>query len=117
MSRSRCSSSDTPRASRHSSLVCSMPPSSTRARRRACSSPHVENLPDRNGQLSPRRGVLFELLAAAARQLVVLRAPVVVGGTPAGLDPAFTLETVQGWVERPLLNQDDRIGDLLDALT
>src|SRR5207247_7456787 len=54
------------------------------------------------------------LLAARAAQLVVLRLAIVVGVAPFGSEPALSLETMQGGVERPFLDQQIGVRDRLD---
>ena len=75
-----------------------------------------ENLGDGGGELVPAFGLGFELLSAAASELVVFGAAVVVGGAPFGLDPATALEAVKGGIERTLLDAEDVARYLLDAL-
>ena len=55
-----------------------------------------------------------QLLPAGAGDGVVLRFPVVVGGAPAGGDPAALLEAEERCVDRPLVELEDVLADLLD---
>src|SRR6267154_6069475 len=59
------------------------------------------------GQFAP--GVFFgrELLAAAARELVVFGAAIVFRGAPAGFDPAAAFQAMQRRVQRALLDLQD----------
>src|SRR3954467_8068675 len=79
-------------------------------------SAHVEDRADRARERAPGRGRGLQLLAAGARQLVVLGIAVVVRRGPPRLDPAAALEAMQRRVERSLLNLDDARGDLVEPL-
>src|SRR5580765_2735137 len=68
----------------------------------------LEDLRDRGRQLAPRAGLRVEPCAAFFRQLVVLRAAIVIGGAPARLDPAAPLEPMERRVQRPLLDVERR---------
>ena len=46
----------------------------------------------------------MELSASGARERVVLRAAILFGDAPLGLDPALMLETMQGRIQRTLVN-------------
>src|SRR4051812_28923869 len=61
-----------------------------------------EDLGNRRDELAPCAGFRVEPRAPLPRQLVVLRAAIVVGGAPARLDPAPPFEPVKRRVERPL---------------
>src|SRR5512138_533398 len=74
-----------------------------------------QDLRDRRGESAPRARLRIEPGAAFLRQLVVLRAAVVVGGAPARLDPAAALEPMKRRVERALLDVERRAGDLMEA--
>src|SRR4029079_11442317 len=48
-------------------------------------------------------------------EAVVARAPVVLAGLPLALDPAAVLESLQGGIERALIDVESSVRDLLDA--
>src|SRR5262245_61506806 len=75
-----------------------------------------QHLCDDGAELPPGRGPGVQLRASSARQLVVLRAAVVVGGGLPGLDPASPLEAVQRWVERSLAHCQDGARYLVQPL-
>src|SRR5690349_18987972 len=52
----------------------------------------------------------YQLLPACGGELVILRAPVVLGGLPRGRDPAFRFEALQRRIERAELNIESLIG-------
>src|SRR5688572_5373908 len=64
----------------------------------------------------PPRHLLAEHMPPGGRELVILRAPVVVAGAPLGAHEPASLEAVQGGVERTGRHQHDFTGALLDAL-
>src|SRR5215467_6326860 len=76
----------------------------------------VQDLADRRRELAPRARLRVEPGAAFLRQLVVLRAAVVVGGAPACLDPAAALQPMKRGIQRALLDMERRAGDLVEAL-
>src|SRR6185369_10677303 len=76
----------------------------------------LQDLRDRSGEFFPRVGLRVEPCAAFLRQLVVLRAAVVVGSAPARLDPAAALDPMKRRVQRALLDVERRAGDLVEAL-
>src|SRR5690348_191824 len=55
-------------------------------------------------------------MTTRARELVELRAPIVVRLAPLRLDPAAPFEAMEGRIERSLRNLERRRGDLADAL-
>src|SRR4051812_13208594 len=77
---------------------------------------HVEHEPDGSGELGPGIGFQRELLLSRARELVELRASVVVRRTPLGLDPSAPLEPVEGGVERSLRDLECGARHLMDPL-
>src|SRR5215211_4527317 len=64
----------------------------------------------------PARALFGELLSTERRQTIVLRAAIVFGRAPIGLDPCPPFESMQGRIERALVDLQDIPGDLLDAL-
>src|SRR5205823_6648491 len=58
----------------------------------------------------------LEPFATGARELVVLRASIVVGRAPRGADPSAALEPMQRRVQRALWDLKRFARDLLDAL-
>src|SRR5689334_15072155 len=75
-----------------------------------------EHAPDRGGEALPALRLLGELLPAGARQAVEARPPVVLRAAPLRPDPALLLEPVQGRVERPLVDGQHVLRELLDPL-
>src|SRR5262245_52356422 len=67
-------------------------------------------------QAIPRRLFLFETLLAGLRQSIEARAAVVLGRAPVGGDPALAFEALQSGVERALLDLQDLVRQLADAL-
>src|SRR5436190_16300426 len=76
----------------------------------------IEQQADGGAQLAPGVGLLRQSPPALRRQLVVLRAPVVVRHVPLGLDPAFAFEPMERRIQRPLVDAQRVPGNLLDAL-
>src|SRR5262245_11422578 len=76
----------------------------------------VEQQVDGGRQRPPRIGLLLELLPSFSRQLVVLRAAVVVREIPLRLDPTAPLEAVQRRIQRSLIDLQRVFRDLLDPL-
>ena len=72
-------------------------------------------LGDGRGEFLPAVGFDFELFAAGAGELVILRAAVVLRCAPTGLDPATALEAMEGGIKRTLLDAEDIARYLLDA--
>ena len=70
---------------------------------------HVQDQRHSRGQRLPRVRLSLQLASPASGELVVLRAPVVVGCPPLGADPPASLQPVERRVQRPL-------GDLERAL-
>jgi hypothetical protein len=68
----------------------------------------------RGRQTVPAVGFLAEALPSRRGEAVVLRAPVVLGRAPLGVEQALVLETVERGVERALLDEERALGDLLD---
>jgi hypothetical protein len=58
----------------------------------------------------------LELALAVARELVELRASVVLGRAPLARDPALFLEPIERGVERALVHDEHAVAHLLDAL-
>jgi len=67
------------------------------------------------GEALPFVDLFAERLAPFFGQRVVARAPIVLGGLPFTLDPAVVLETLQGGVDRALVDVEPPLGELLDA--
>src|SRR6187549_3405176 len=76
----------------------------------------LEDERDGGGQLVPGVGFGGELFPAGAREVVVLRLPVVVRRAPLGLDEATTLEAVQCRIERTLWDLQRGSRDLVQSL-
>src|SRR5262245_39652757 len=76
----------------------------------------VEHVADDERETTPGGGVSVGLLAARPRQLVVLRAAVVVGRGPARADPTAPLEPMERRIERALAHVERVARDLLEAL-
>src|SRR6266446_788596 len=76
----------------------------------------AQNLGDGGGELAPGAFFAFELFAACGGEVVILGAAIVFGGAPAGFDPAATFEAMQRGIEGALLNLQNVLGGLLDAL-
>src|SRR5919106_1369051 len=57
-----------------------------------------------------------ELAAAGSREVVILGAAAQLRDLPLGLDPALVLETMEGRIKRSLIDLQDVLGHLLDAL-
>ena len=64
---------------------------------------------------SSARRFAFELSAAGAGELVVLRAPVVLRDAPRGFDVALLLQLQERRVERAVVDQEPLAARLLDA--
>src|SRR6476620_8506767 len=64
----------------------------------------------------PRLGFRAERAPALRGQPVVLGAPVVVARAPFAVDPALLLEPLERRVERALVDVEDALRELLDAL-
>src|SRR5262249_38711387 len=75
-----------------------------------------EDLCDDSAELPPGRGSGVQLGAPLTRELVVLRAAVVIGRGPPGFDPAPPFEAVQRRVERSLAHFQDGAGDPVQPL-
>ena len=75
-----------------------------------------QHLGDGSCQPLPLAFFGFELLAPGFREFVVFRAAVVIGGAPAGLDPAAAFEAMQRRIQRALLNLQNLARDLMEAL-
>src|SRR5207244_438919 len=76
---------------------------------------HVQHLRHGEGQLAPGARFGLELFAAATSELVIFSASIVLGGSPTRLDPAAAFEAVESGIQRPLLNCEHVLGNLLDA--
>lgn len=72
-----------------------------------------ENLLDRHAELAPCLSLEFQLSHARLGQLVVLGATIIVRYPPSCLDPATPLETMQGRIERALLDAQHIARNLL----
>src|SRR3954470_15920950 len=98
----------------------SMPPrpksARSRYRRSLSMSGHPQHERDGGGEAVPGFRLSRELLLTRAGELVVLGAPIVVGGAPFGADPSASLEAMEGGVERPLRDLQRGARDLLNAL-
>src|SRR5213592_3376249 len=77
---------------------------------------NFQHLSNRRREFPPGAFFRLELLPAAPRQLVILGAPVVLRSPPFGLDPTSPLQSMQGGIERTLLDAQNVAGDLLNAL-
>src|ERR1700730_14441229 len=64
----------------------------------------------------PALGLAGELLAACARQRVILRLAVVVRQAPLRIDPSALFEPEQGWIKGALIELHQVLGNLLNAL-
>ena len=64
----------------------------------------------------PHRRLRAKARTSGGAQLVELRATVAIGDAPLRRDPPAPLETVERRVQRPLLDQEDRAGRVLDPL-
>ena len=71
---------------------------------------------DAGRQPLPLRQLGLDLLPAGPRQRVEPGPAVGLGGAPLRRDPALMLEPVQRRIERPLLDAQQLVGNLLDAL-
>jgi hypothetical protein len=71
---------------------------------------------DGGGEAAPVGGFFFELDAAGGGEGVELGLATGFGFRPLGFDPTFLFETVQGGIERALLNLENFARDLLNAL-
>ena len=78
------------------------------------SGPH--NGRDRGGQPLPAGGFAFQLRATRPGQRIVFGAAVVVALAPFGRNPALLFEAVEGRIQRALLDLQDFVGHLPDAL-
>jgi hypothetical protein len=74
-----------------------------------------EDTADHAGDALPLGGFERELLRACWCNRVELCLAIVVGGAPAGRDPALLLEAEQGSVDGALIQFEDVFADLLDA--
>src|SRR6202162_3048328 len=81
----------------------------------ACSA-RGQNARDRLREPLPAFLLLGELLSAAAGQLVEAGAPVVLRGAPLRADPPLRFQAVERRVQRPLVDLEDILGELLDPL-
>jgi len=57
-----------------------------------------------------------ELFASDGGEFVELGLAAVVGGSPFGVEPAAFFEAMEGWIERALLDLEDLLGDLANAV-
>src|SRR5947207_9493518 len=73
----------------------------------------LEHPSDSGAQFSPCVRFRLELCASFPRELVIFRAPIVIGRAPARFDPAPPFETMQSRIERPLADLERRPGDLM----
>ena len=76
---------------------------------------YLLSLKNRRGDRIPPLSFPGELARAPARQSVVFRLPIVLCRSPIRLDEPVELHPVQRWIERSLLDAQDRIRDRLDA--
>jgi len=58
----------------------------------------------------------LEIFFAGAGEGIVFGAAVVFGFAPCGFDPGLLFETVKSGIERALIDLEDVVGDLADAL-
>src|ERR1700730_4076618 len=95
-------------------------PSSRKAKARtrliSCSFGASEQPGDHPGHALPALPFLSKLLAARARQRVILGLAVVVGQAPPRADPPALLETQERRIQRSLIELEQVEGYLLDAL-
>src|SRR6185369_14823859 len=71
---------------------------------------------DGGGEAGPLLGFVVQLLPAGRGEVIKAGTPAEFGDTPFSLDPALMLEAMQGGVERALVDPQDVLRDLLDAL-
>src|SRR6476469_7240888 len=76
----------------------------------------AQELLDRDHQSPPALGFDAEGFAAEGRQVVVLGAAIVVRDAPFAVDPLLLLETLEGGIERALVDLEHAARRLLDAL-
>ena len=76
---------------------------------------HTQNFADRLGQAVPLGFFFAETFLAGSSETIDPRSPIVLGDPPFGGDPARLLHTVKRWVERPFLDAECVISDLLNA--
>src|SRR5258708_15387249 len=76
----------------------------------------AEKTRHKRGHALPTCGLCEQLLAPGARERVILRLAVVFRGAPFCGDPAALLEAQQGGIERTLVQLEQILGNLLDAL-
>src|SRR5512138_207933 len=77
-------------------------------------SDRLEDAEDRRRVLAPRRGLGAKLLAAAGREAVELRLPIVLAHAPLGFDGPGALEAVERLVEGGILDLEHAARALLD---
>src|SRR6266581_2854150 len=75
----------------------------------------LEDLGDRGGESAPAGFFPFELFAPEPRQLIKLRAAIVLRSSPARLDPAAAFQAMESGIERALLNEKNLTGNLVDT--
>src|SRR5579872_3014679 len=77
---------------------------------------HRHQKVDRPRRARPRTMLFGQLSPAIRRELVVARAPIVLGGLPGRRDPSLALEPLQGGIERTLVHFQHGVGPLANAL-
>ena len=82
----------------------------------SCASRQLHHAADGRGHALPLAGFDRQLPAPGWREPVVLRPPAQLRDGPLGVDPALVLEAMERRVERALVDLQDVLGDLLDAL-
>src|SRR5207302_1361147 len=75
----------------------------------------LERAPDREGDALPAFRLGLQLPAPGARQLVVLRAPLVLGVAPLGGEPTLFFQAIERGKQRAGLDDERAVRDLLDA--
>src|SRR5687768_4996054 len=75
----------------------------------------AQNFRHRLREYGPGGRLGTELLPPFGGQLVVLRAPIVLGEAPLAFDPAAPFHAVQGRVQRPFFDLEHVIGELLQS--
>src|SRR5687768_16039569 len=74
-----------------------------------------ENACDGPREAAPLLRLRDELLSAGLRERVETGLAVVVGGSPVGDDPAALLQTLEGRIERPVIDEQHVVGLLFDG--
>jgi len=100
------------------SVVCERPVVSWQGLgfRGGCEGEVFDDEVDGGGEAGPGFALALELGAAGGGDGIEAGLAVGLGGSPLGADPALLLEAVEGGVEGALLDLEDFVGELLDAL-